>query len=73
MAGPAPVSFQEIEAWARMTKTTLPGWEVLMLRQLSKDFVSQYHDSSKPDCPCPGDHSGDTGKQFKSTLARFKK
>ncbi len=43
-----------------------------MLRQLSKDFVSQYHESSKPDCPCPGAPSEDTGKAFKHTLARFK-
>lgn len=53
MSGPVPVTFQEIEAWSRMTHTAIPTYEALLLRQLSRDYVSQYHASSKPDEPQP--------------------
>lgn len=54
-AGPVPVSFSEIQAWADMTRTEVPGWEAGLLKRLSKDYCSQYHKSRKPDCPMPDD------------------
>lgn len=53
MSGPVPITFTEIEAWARITRTHVPGYEALLLRQLSRDYTSQYHASSKPGEPIP--------------------
>lgn len=60
MAGPIPVSFQEIESWSRATGKHVPGYEFSLLKQLSKDYVSQYRASSKPEEPIPmaeGEHA----------------
>jgi hypothetical protein len=37
--GPLPLSYEEIAAWARLTRTPLSWWEVTTLRQLSCDYV----------------------------------
>lgn len=53
MGGPVPVSFQEIDSWAKMTRTYVPGYEALLLRSLSQVYCEQYHKSSDPGCPMP--------------------
>ena len=50
--GLTPLSFQEIEAWARMTKYTLSEFEASTLRLLSAVYAGI---SSDPDTPCPVD------------------
>lgn len=54
MNGPTPVSFSEIEAWARTTNTQVPGYEALQLRTLSQDYCHQYYESQDAHCPPPG-------------------
>jgi hypothetical protein len=59
MAGPVPVSFSEIEAWARVTGTDLPGHEATILRSLSRDYCAQFSASKDPKEPMPlmpGEH-----------------
>lgn len=52
-SGPVAVTYQEIEAWARTTKTNIPGHEVLELRRLSQIFCNEYYKSDKPGRPMP--------------------
>ena len=51
--GPAPLSFQEIEAWSRLTKTPLEPWEALALRTASAAYVGQL---GAGDLPAPYAH-----------------
>jgi len=44
--GPVPLTWQEIDAWARMTQTELTPNEALILSELSGAYCSQYHKSS---------------------------
>lgn len=53
--GPQPVTFQEIESWARATNTRVPGYEALQLRQLSVDYCEQYYKALDSHCPPPGE------------------
>ena len=41
MGDKLPLSFEEIESFMRVTKTDLNHWEVLALRQLSLEYISQ--------------------------------
>lgn len=76
MGGPVPVPFAEIEAWARVTNTELPGHEALLLRQLSRDYCEQYHKSDEPSCPAPLFDGEDSKKQaadsFRALVAEHK-
>lgn len=54
--GYAPLSFAEIEAWARLTQTRVLPWEALALRQASAAYVGQLH-------------AGDGGAPFTGTTA----
>lgn len=51
--GPEPLSWQEIEAWSRLTQTDLDTWEALTLRKLSADYSSQLSKSADPKCKAP--------------------
>lgn len=53
MSGPVAVTFSEIDAWARVTKTEMPGCEALLLRNLSKEYCHQYHISKDKDAKEP--------------------
>jgi len=44
--GPMPISFQEIESWARMTRTVLTWQESKFLKELSQEYCNQYAKSS---------------------------
>ena len=48
MSGPVTVPFSEIEAWSRISKTPIPGYEAVLLHQLSRDYCAQFHKSKNP-------------------------
>jgi len=50
--GRTPLTFQEIEAWARMTHITLSGFEASSLRLMSAVYAHTVNDT---DAKCPVD------------------
>lgn len=48
MGGAVPVSWREIEAWQRVTNTQIPGWEALILRELSEEYCGALARSTTP-------------------------
>lgn len=53
MNGPEPLSWQEINAWRQATGTVATTEELIMLRNLSRQYVSQYQRSDNPEEPAP--------------------
>lgn len=53
LSGPAEVSHQEIESWARLKRIPLTPWEAGTLRQLSRDYLVQARTSEEPQAPAP--------------------
>lgn len=49
--GEAPVTAQEIKAWAEGEGVSLSPWEFRMLRRLSRAFVSGLHATDPPGAP----------------------
>lgn len=72
MGGLTSVTFQEMEAWARMTKTEIPGYEAVLLKRLSQDYVAQHRISTDPQCPMPTSDEEEAkdyvGENFKALL-----
>ena len=53
--GPAPVDYQEISAWSRLTDTDLTPWESETLHGLSESYVIQLHRSKDANAEPPYD------------------
>lgn len=51
--GPKLLSFREIESWQHSTGLHLDSWEVLTLRQLSREYIDQLHRSRDRMEPAP--------------------
>lgn len=51
--GVAPLSWQEIEAWASVTETQTELWERLMIKELSEVYVRELNVASAKDAPSP--------------------
>lgn len=51
--GPTPLSAAEIDAWQRGCGIELQAWEFHILREMSRAYLAQLHESEKPDCPPP--------------------
>lgn len=51
--GAVPLTFAELESWARLTNRLLQPWEFLFLRRLSMEWVSQSSAAQEFDCPSP--------------------
>ena len=47
------MSWVDIDAWARVTNTEITVDEVLLIRHLSKLYVSKYSESKNPTTPAP--------------------
>jgi hypothetical protein len=43
-----PLSFSEIESWARLTRRPLTAWQVDVIRRLDTIYLSQAAKSAKP-------------------------
>lgn len=51
--GPAALSSQEIFAWNECCGAMLQPWELRILRDMSRAYLAQLHESENPDCPPP--------------------
>ena len=51
--GPVPLSWQEIDAWLRVTEYELPMMERLLVRQLSIEYVDELVQATDPQRPAP--------------------
>ena len=71
MGGPVPVSFQELEAWSRATRTELPGHEALVLRELSRDYCREFNAASKPSRPRPAADEAEARKAAGESFAQL--
>lgn len=58
---PSVLTAQELEAWQRCTGFHLQAWEFNALRAMSRAYLSQAHESERPECPPP---HGDPVNQF---------
>lgn len=51
--GMLPLSCRDINEWQDATGIELTPWEFNTMREMSKAYVSQSHDSEKPECHPP--------------------
>lgn len=51
--GPAVIDWSDIYAWQQLTGFVLTLWESLVIREISKAFVSQYYQSDGAIIPSP--------------------
>jgi hypothetical protein len=40
-AGPMSISFMEIDAWARLTRMDPTAWEISVIKQIDRAFLSE--------------------------------
>lgn len=53
MAGPIPITYQEIESWATLTKIDMPWYEPGYLRMLSREYCAESHAAKDANRPKP--------------------
>lgn len=51
--GSAPLSWTDIDAWARITGVRLQTWEARGLRRLSLEYMTCAQRAQEPNCPPP--------------------
>lgn len=51
--GATPLSAMEIAAWQQCSGIALQSWEFHILREMSRAYLAQLHESESPDCPPP--------------------
>lgn len=51
--GPVPISWQEIYTWITVTRRSLSNWEILMLKSLSEEYVSELLQATARNRPAP--------------------
>jgi hypothetical protein len=51
--GATPLSAAEICAWQVCSGIVLESWEFHVLREMSRAYLAQLHESEQPDCPPP--------------------
>ena len=51
--GIAPLSWQEIRAWRLENELSLATYEINLIRQMSVEYVGEYHSASAKDRPAP--------------------
>lgn len=51
--GEGPLSFGEMESWARMTGAHVTPWDVGLLRRLSVEYLQERHRATKADAEPP--------------------
>lgn len=52
-AGPAVIDWVDVQAWVSLHKLQLDSWELLVIREISKAFVSQWYTSEGSMTPAP--------------------
>jgi hypothetical protein len=73
MYGAIPLSWQEIRAWQELTNTELPSEEALQLKQLSRDYCSEYNAADKPHRPKPSETPDENREATKQSFAAMVK
>ena len=58
--GAVTLSWKEINSWLDATKRSLSPWEVNMIRDMSKEYVSELHSASDKYRPMPFSESEET-------------
>jgi len=51
--GAAPLSWQEIEAWQRLTRSPLSPVEARLIRRLSTEYLAESRRAESENCPPP--------------------
>lgn len=51
--GNVPLSWQDIDAWMRVSGVQLDAWEAKVIHKASEIYVNQFELSKKPDAPMP--------------------
>jgi len=51
--GPVPISSTEVMAWAAGMGIHLTPWEFATVREMSRAYLHQQHESEKPECVAP--------------------
>lgn len=51
--GLVEIGWDTLSDWQHSVGIELLPWEAKLLKSLSRDYVSQWYDSRKPDCPAP--------------------
>ena len=51
--GLVAIEYTDLDAWQRVSGVELTPWEAETIRRMSREFVSQSHDSHKVECPSP--------------------
>jgi hypothetical protein len=51
--GATPLTWQEIDAWIRVTQRVVPIWERSLIRELSEAYVSEYNQAADKSRPAP--------------------
>ena len=71
--GEAPVSWETIDAWQRLTGIELDPWEARTIRRLSSAYVGQRYEARKPNCPPPYNGADESVVAKRDTVtAQFK-
>ena len=53
MNGLLPLSWQDINEWQQATQRELPLWNILVLKNMSKAYVAEYHAAEDAMRPAP--------------------
>lgn len=69
--GAAPLSWNSIEAWQRITGIALDPWEARLIRRLSTDYLAMSREAEKETCSSPW-RAPVTAQQRDSELARLR-
>jgi hypothetical protein len=70
--GPAPLSFQELEAWARCVPYGLQPWEFRMLRRLSIEWIVESQLAEDPNRAAPWGDGSLTDDELRAVASRLK-
>lgn len=61
--GMAPLSWQEIDAYSRVSFVNLSGWEAVQLINMSRQYCSWYNKGKKVDCVSPWNDNSEAAIQ----------
>lgn len=51
--GPVPISWQDIYTWLAVTQRELDNWEIMTVKSLSEEYVSELLQATAKDRPAP--------------------
>lgn len=70
--GSLPLSWQELEAWLRVTESEPELWEKMLVRELSEAYVSELNQATERNRPSPWNPPVEEVEQVRATVvSRF--